>query len=109
MNYLYLLEDAIDNNEVMFRMKKESNPRIKIDADIFLFTQIGNEKIFLYIDKIRNSKIDYYCRSFVANPDFDRTSGQLKLTLLWKEKRNLLTGNSIVQYQFKDFTPDKLN
>ena len=105
---LYLLEEAIDNNKIMFRMKKGSNPRIRIDADIFLFTKVGNEEIFLYIDKIRSSNMDYYCRSFVANPDFDRTEGQLKLTLLCKEKRNLLTGDSVVQYQFKDFTPDKL-
>ena len=52
--------------------------------------------------------IECYCRSFVANPEFDRTQGQIKLTTLWKEKINLETGERTVLYKYKDFSPDQL-
>ena len=50
----------------------------------------------------------YFCRSFVANPDYDRTVGQLKLTTLWQEKIDLCAGTSEVIYQYKNFTPKDL-
>ena len=108
IDYLYLLETALDHNDMVFRCIKDQTGRIKIEAKFLLFTDLSGNMIYIYVDKADNSNSDYFCRSFVANPDFDRTKGQTKMTLLWKEKRELSTGKHYLQYQLNDFTPDKL-
>lgn len=69
---------------------------------------VDTEDIYVYLDMVDGSENEYFCRSFVANPDYDRTVGQIKLTTLWQEKIDLCAGTSEVIYQYKNFTPKDL-
>jgi len=109
IDYLHLLERAFDENKLVFRLKKDQKGKSRIESELFLQTEVDAEQIFVYLDSVDGADSEYFCRSFVANPDFDRTVGQIKLTTLWQEKKNLLTGESTVLYRFKDFSPEDLN
>lgn len=105
IDFLYLLEQAIDNNEWVFRYNEDNDRRSSIQAELFLFTDIDGNDIYVYIDRRDNRKSDYYCRSFVANPNYDKKQNQKKLTTLWKEKIDLSTGKSKVLYSIKTLYP----
>ncbi len=109
IDFLYLLEKAFDNNDIIFRYKKDKNNHTCISAELLLCTDVDGNSIYVYIDKVHGQDIDYFCRSFVVNPSDDRTSSQKILTVLWKEKRNAKEQTSEVLYQFKDFEPKQLN
>ncbi len=106
---LHLLEQAFDENKLVFRLRKDQKGKSRIESELFLQTAVDAEQIYVYLDSVDGADSEYFCRSFVANPDFDRTVGQIKLTTLWQEKKNLLTGESTVLYRFKDFSPEDLN
>ena len=108
VDYLYLLETALDHNDMVFRYSKDSSGRTSIKARFLLFTDIEGNEIYVYIDLRNNDSNEYVCCSFIANSDFDRLAGQKKLTLLWKEKKNVKKGTSVIQYQYKKFKPDDL-
>lgn len=108
IDYLHMLEQAIDNNEWVFRYNGDNDKRSEIQAELFLFTDVDGNDIYVYIDRRNNRESDYYCRSFVANPDYDRKLNQKKLTTLWKEKIDLTTGKSEVLYRYKNFIPAEL-
>lgn len=108
IDFLHLLEQAIDNNEWVFRYNEDNDKRSEIQAKLFLFTNVGGNDIYVYMDYRNNRKSDYYCRSFVANPDYDKKQNQKKLTTLWKEKIDLITGESKVLYRYKNFLPSEL-
>lgn len=108
IDFLHLLEQAIDNNEWVFRYNSDNDKRSEIQAELFLFTNVDGNDIYVYIDRRDNRKSDYYCRSFVVNPDYDKKQNQKKLTTLWKEKIDLTTGKSKVLYRFKNFVPSDL-
>ena len=105
---LHLLERAFDENRVVFRFRKDQSGKSKIESELFLNTVVDNEDIYVYLDMVDGSENEYFCRSFVANPDHDRTVGQVKLTTLWQEKRNLCSGTTQVIYQYKGFLPKDL-
>lgn len=109
IDYLHLLERAFDENKLVFRLRKDQKGKSRIESELFLQTAVDAEQIYVYLDSVDGAYSEYFCRSFVANPDFDRTVGQIKLTTLWQEKKNLLTGESTVLYRFKDFSPEDLN
>ena len=108
IDYLHLLERAFDENNLVFRLRKDEKGKSRIESELFLQTIVDIEQIYVYLDLVDNSKNEYFCRSFVVNPNYDRTMGQIKLTTLWREKINLTTGESTVLYQFKDFIPGEL-
>ncbi|MBQ6400212.1 MAG: hypothetical protein IJI21_08870 [Clostridia bacterium] len=105
---LYLLETALDHNDLVFRYVIGADGRIKIEASILLYTDVDGNQIYVYIDQEEGRNSDYYCRSFVANPSFDRKRGLKKMTLLWKEKTDLLTNARTLQYSKEGFTPAQL-
>lgn len=105
---LYLLETALDHNDLVFRYVTDANGRIKIEASILLYTDVDGNQIYVYIDQEKDRNSDYYCRSFVANPSFDRKKGLKKMTLLWKEKTNLLTNERTLQFSKEGFVPAHL-
>lgn len=109
VDYFYLLERIFDEDNIVFRFRKTMKGSGKIEAELFLTSELEDGQFFVYLDRVEESDEEYYCRSFVANPEFDRTQGQVKLTTLWKEKINLETGESTVLYRYKDFSPDQLN
>lgn len=108
VDYLYLLERIFDEDNIVFRFRKSVKCSGRIEAELFLNSELEDNQFFVYLDMIEGSADEYYCRSFVANPEFDRTQGQIKLTTLWKEKINLETGERTVLYKYKDFSPDQL-
>ena len=108
IDYLHLLESAFDENRVVFRFRKDQSGKTKIESELFLNTVVDTEDIYVYLDLVDGSENEYFCRSFVANPDYDRTVGQIKLTTLWQEKIDLCAGTSEVIYQYKNFNPKDL-
>ena len=106
MDHLYLLEEFIDNNDLVFNYIKHKTQGSSIQAKIFLYKDMSGKEIYLFLDSINDDEY-YYPRSFVVAPELDYKTGQFKYTVLWKEKRNRTTGESEVLYQFKEFSPDK--
>ena len=107
IDHLYLLEDFIDTNEVVFNYIKNKTKGSKIQAKIFLYKDMNGQDIYLFLDSSNDDEY-YYPRSFVVGPELNYLQGQYKYTVLWKEKRNRKTGESIVLKQFKNFIPESL-
>ncbi len=108
MNHLYLLEELIDNNDLVFNYIKHKTKGSSIQAKIFLYKDMDGKEIYLFLDSSNDDEY-YYPRSFVVSPELDYKTGQYKYTVLWKEKRNRTTGESEVLYRFKEFSPEKLS
>lgn len=107
VEYLYLLESFIDNNEIIFNYIKRKIKRTSIQAKIFLYKDMEEQEIYLFLDASTEEEY-YYPKSFVVSPEIDYKISQNQLTVLWKEKRNRKTGESEVLTQFKDFNPEIL-
>lgn len=106
LNHLYLLEEFIDNNDIVFNYIKHKTKGSKIQAKIFLYKDMSGQEIYLFLDSSDENEY-YFPRSFVVGPELDYRAGQYKYTLLWKEKRNRKTGESEILSKFKDFNPEK--
>ena len=52
---------------------------------------------YLFIEK-RDDPGKQYCKSFIQENNIDYTYGQTKMTLLYKEKINIKTGETEIQY-----------
>lgn len=108
VDHLYLLEEFIDNNDIVFNYIKHKTKGSNIQAKIFLYKDMSGQDIYLFLDSSNDDEY-YYPRSFVVAPELDYKVGQYKYTVLWKEKRNRKTGESEVLTQFKDFLPEKIS
>lgn len=73
-----MLETALDHKDLVFRYVTDADGRIRIEASILLYTDVDGNQIYVYIDQEKDRNSDYYCRSFVANPSFDRKKGLKK-------------------------------
>lgn len=91
------LEAMLDNNEIIFRYDKEKNRMSLIEADFLLENTFKEKLIYLFLIK-RSGDDTHVCCSLFPFAGKDYTKGQTKYTLLYKEKRNLRTGEAIVQY-----------
>lgn len=69
-----------------------------IKADYLLESDANSISAFLFIGKRNKDEKEQMCRTFFEKSGKDYTEGQPRYTLLKKEKRNLLTGEVIVQY-----------
>ena len=108
VDHLYLLEEFIDNNELVFNFIKHKTKGSNIQAKIFLYKDMSGKDIYLFLDSTNDDEY-YYPRSFVVAPELDYKVGQFKYTVLWKEKRNRTTGESEVLSRFKEFDPEKFS
>ena len=108
VDHLYLLEEFIDNNDIVFNYIKHKTKGSNIQAKIFLYKDMSGKDIYLFLDSTNDDEY-YYPRSFVVAPELDYKVGQYKYTVLWKEKRNRITGESEVLSRFKEFDPEKLS
>lgn len=92
------IENLLDGNQLVFRYQKKVVPYSMIDGDFLLKMGDGItlDLSFLFIDK-RNCDI-YFCRSFFPLDRTDYSKNQTQYTLLKKEKINLDTGETIIQY-----------
>ena len=88
----------LDGDQLVFRFNKKVLPYSAIDGDFLLKMGdgIALNISFLFIDK--EDCGNYFCRSFFPMERTDYTKNQMQYTLLKKEKINLNTGETIVQY-----------
>lgn len=91
------LEAMLDNNEIIFRYDKEKNRMSLIEADSLLENTFKEKLIYLFLIKLSGDDTHVCCSLFPFDGK-DYTKGQTKYTLLYKEKRNLRTGEAVVQY-----------
>lgn len=103
---LYLLETFLDNNEIVFNFVKDETGKTKIDAKMFLYTDMDGNDIYLFIDSIDEQGDVYFSRSFVAKSSYNYRVGQRKLTVLWKEKIHKKTKRRELLYRFANFEPE---
>ena len=96
IHYLCELEDLLDSNELVFKYHKRFNKYSRIEAEFLLESRSQEQSLYLFIDRERDGT--YFCRSFFPKDKTDYTKNQPRYTLLYKEKRNLRTGEAIVQY-----------
>lgn len=96
--YFDKLETMLDSNDIIFKCNNNNMAAFsRIIAD-FELKNIYEELIFyLFIEK-RHYSDKQYCKSFIQENNIDYTYGQTKMTLLYKEKINKVTGKSEIQY-----------
>ena len=91
------IEEFLDNPNLYFQYDPSKNAFSAIAAEFVIQGDMDNAKGFLFIDK-RTHADGHFCRSFFSRDDTRYTQGLTKYTLLRKEKRNVITGDSVVQY-----------
>jgi hypothetical protein len=96
IEYLYRLEQFIDDNEIVFHYDPSKNWNSRIQASFLLENEFEKQTIYFFID-ILDSDGKYHGRSFFPRSNFDFSTGQRKLTLLKKEKFYLSSGQSLLQ------------
>jgi hypothetical protein len=97
LDALRYLQQFLDSHELTFRYNKKINPGSRIEADFILSNEIDERVAFLFIASVDEPGV-YFCRSFFPMTDKDYTAGQPKYTLLYKEKKNISTGQSEILY-----------
>lgn len=96
--YFHLLENILDDNDLIFKcninsMRVYSN----IKADYMLQNFMDDLTFYIFTEKRTNADTQF-CKSFFENSEKDYSKGQTKMTLLYKEKINKITGKSEIQY-----------
>ncbi len=94
----HLLESILDDNELIFKcninsMRVYSN----IKAD-YMLQNLKDELTFYIFTEKRSNADTQFCKSFFENSEKDYSRGQTKMTLLYKEKINKITGKSEIQH-----------
>ena len=96
--YFNKLEEMLDSNDIIFKCNTNKLSGFsRIIADFELKNVYEELVFYLFIEK-RNKSEKQYCKSFIQESIIDYTYGQTKMTLLYKEKINKITGDVIVQY-----------
>lgn len=94
---LALIEQLLDDNRLVFRYNAKLNQFSLIEADYLLSTPLENSDIYIFIAEHKDTG-KYFCRSFFPKEKKDYTEGQPRYTMLYKEKKNLTTGETVIQY-----------
>lgn len=96
--YFHCLEKMLDSNDMIFKCNTSMLKNFsRITADFELKNMYEALTFYLFIEK-RSYSQHQYCKSFINNDNVDYTYGQTKMTLLYKEKINIKTGKSQIQY-----------
>ena len=93
---LSVIESILDRNDLIFKYTKDRSTFSNISAEYFLKTPLGERTNYIFIDSPDGGKLKY-CKSFFCNDTNNYSFNQVSMTLLYKEKCNLSTGESIVQ------------
>lgn len=91
------LEEFLDSDEIIFRYNERANRFSAIQADYLLLNDVEEIPVYVFLAQ-RTGQQTYVCRTLFPKTGKDYTVGQPKYTLLQKEKCNLITGETIVQY-----------
>ncbi len=96
--YFDKLETMLDSNDIIFKCNTNNMTAFsRIIADFELKNIYVGLIFYLFIER-RNYSEKQYCKSFIQESTIDYTYGQTKMTLLYKEKTNKITGESEIQY-----------
>lgn len=98
------IESIFDKNNLVFLYNKKLNSFSRIEAKYLLSTPYKYEDIYIFLDR-KDNLDDFFCRSFFPKDSIDYTKGQASYTLLKKEKTNMLTG--LTQLQYNRLSPKK--
>lgn len=91
------LEFFLDSNEIIFRFHPKILSFSAIQADYLLQNTYKGTPVYLFLSK-RTGEDTQVCRTFFPKSSKDYTEGQPRYTLLYKEKRNLVSGETLIQY-----------
>ncbi len=91
------LEYFLDSNEIIFRYNTKVNNFSAIQADYLLQNNFEEKPIYLFLAQ-RSGSDTQVCRTFFPKSQKDYTAGQPRYTLLKKVKQNLITNETITQY-----------
>ena len=92
------LESFLDTNNLIFHYDPLKNKGSLIQADYLLQNQWHSRQAYLFLVKRFPDSNECACESLLLRTGRDYTKGQQKFALLYKEKTNLTTGTTIVQY-----------
>ena len=92
------LESFLDTNNLIFHYDPQKNKGSLIQADYLLQNQWHSRQAYLFLVKRFPDSNECACESMFLRTGRDYTKGQQKFALLYKEKTNLTTGTTIVQY-----------
>ena len=95
--YLSELERFLDSNEIIFRYNPKIHIFSAIEADYLLQNTHNGIPIYLFLAQ-RTGENTHVCRTFFPKSLKDYAEGQPRYTMLYKEKKNLVTGETVVQY-----------
>lgn len=91
------LEKFLDSNEIIFRYNSKVNIFSAIQADYLLQNDYHGTPVYLFLAQ-RSNENTQVCRTFFPKAGKDYAQGQPRYTLLRKEKYNLMTGRTVLQY-----------
>ena len=92
------LEKMLDDNEMIFRYNEKIHKFSLIKADYLLEGEINSIPSFLFLGKRADDEIEQMCKTFFRKESMDYTRGQAQYTLLKKEKKHILSGKIVIQY-----------
>ena len=92
------LESFLDTNNLIFHYDPQKNKGSLIQADYLLQNQWHSRQAYLFLVKRFPDSNECACESNFPRTARVYTKGQQKFALLYKEKTNLTTGTTIVQY-----------
>lgn len=92
------LEKILDDNEIVFRYNEKVHKFSLIKTEYLLEGQVRLVPVYLFLGKRSDDELNQMCRTFFRKGDKDYTQGQPRYTLLKKEKKDVRTGEIIVQY-----------
>jgi len=97
LNYLHGLEQFMDSNSLIFKYDSRKNASSHIKAKYLLENELYGDTVYLFLDE--DNYMDALCGvSIFPKESVDYTIGQTGFTLLYKEKINTVTGETIIQY-----------
>ena len=91
------LENFLDSNNTIFRYNSKANIFSAIQANYLLQNDFKGTPVYLFLAQ-RSEEETQVCRTFFPKTSIDYTQGQPQYTLLKKEKHNMITEETIVQY-----------
>jgi hypothetical protein len=97
------IQKLIEDNNAIFGFNSRYYGWSKLSASYLMVkTEVG--KIFLFIDKHDNT---YFGKSFFPESDIDFSLKQMQFTALYKERKNVESGETVVLYQHSNFSIDR--
>lgn len=95
---LIRIEEIMDSNNLVFKFNRSQSNWTNMDCKFILENIDNNRSTYIFIDGNYELKENMFCRSFFIKTQKDFTKGNTKMALLFKEKINKKTGESIIQF-----------